>query len=293
MRPSFSYLRPRSAADAVEMKSRYGARARFWAGGTDMMLLWQQGKARFDHCIDLTFVDDIKAIVPGEREIRIGAMATLDVLDRQASGNPMLQMLAEVARLMCTPQTRTIATIGGNLCHAAPSADLPPLLVAMEARTRILGPEGKRELPVEDFFRGVNETALEDDEMLIAVTVPIPAKRRQASYKRVARTVVDIALVSSAVALTVDGGDISEARVVLGAVAPVPIRSRAAEAMLRGTRLAALEGRILKEVGRLASADSTPISDIRASAAYRREMCDVLTRRAVEDCIGKLVGRSV
>ena len=275
------------------MKSRYGARARFWAGGTDMMLLWQQGKVRFDHCIDLTFLDDVKAIVLGEREIRIGAMATLDVLDRQANDSPMLQTLAEAARLMCTSQTRTIATIGGNLCHAAPSADLPSLLVAMGAQAQILGPEGERELPLEDFFRGVNETALEDDEMLTAVTVPIPSQRREASYRRVARTVVDIALVGSAVALTADGGDITEARVVLGAVAPVPVRSRAAEAMLQGTRLVAIEGEIVQEVGRLASADSKPITDIRASAAYRREMCDVLTRRAVEDCIGKLAGGPV
>ncbi len=290
MRAPFTYHRPNSAAEAVDVKARFGAAARFWAGGTDLMLSWQRGNAEIDHCIDLTFLDDAKAIETDEYGIHIGALASVDSLEQSVNGDPEMQALAAAVRLMCTPQTRTIATIGGNLCHAAPSADLPPVLMALEARARVLGPAGERELALEDFFQGVNETALIDDEMLLAVTVPPAAGRRVASYRRVARTVVDIALAGSAVALTADDGVITEARVVLCAVAPVPLRSRAAEAVLQGISLGAVNDDVVAEAGRLAAADSKPISDIRASGAYRREMCDVLTRRAAGDCIAQLGG---
>jgi CO/xanthine dehydrogenase FAD-binding subunit len=290
MRSPFAYHRPGSLAEAVVLKSRFGAAARFWAGGTDLMLLWQRGDVAFDHCIDLTFLGDAKSIETDAHGIHIGAMATLDALEQWANGDPRIQALADAARLMCTPQTRTIATVGGNICHGAPSADLPPPLIALGAQAHILGPDGERELPLDDFFLGVNETALDDAEVLVAITLPIATGHRAASYRRVARTVVDIALTGSAVALTANGGEIAEARVVLGAVAPIPLRSRAAEDVLRGISLGAVTDEVLAEAGRLAASDSRPISDIRAGAAYRREMCAVLTRRAASDCIAQLRG---
>ncbi len=287
----FEYLRPTTPHEAVAMKARHGVRARFWAGGTDLMLGWQQGTAAFDYCIDLGFLSGLDGIECGDGRIRIGALVTLDELDRASGRGPLLEALGATARLMCTPQTRTIATVGGNLCHAAPSADLSPLLLALDAEAVIAGPTGERSISLEDFIRGPNETALADDEILVEVRVPLPTRRREACYRRVARTSVDIALTGVAVALTSDGeGRIADARIALCAVAPVPLRSRAAEEVLVGAELSTFDGALSAAAGERAAADARPITDLRASAEYRREMVRVLTRRAICEVVGKLAG---
>ncbi len=287
----FEYLRPATPYEAVAMKARHGARARFWAGGTDLMLGWQQGTAAFDYCIDLGFLPGLDGIACEDGWIRIGALVTLDDLDRASGRGPILEALGGTARLMCTPQTRTIATVGGNLCHAAPSADLSPLLLALDAEAVLAAPTGERSISLEDFIRGPNETALADDEILIEIRVPVPTRPREACYRRVARTSVDIALTGVAVALTSDGeGRIADARIALCAVAPVPLRSRAAEEVLVGAELATFDGALSAAAGERAAVDARPITDLRASADYRREMVRVLTRRAIGEVVGKLAG---
>ncbi len=273
------------------MKAQYGSKARCWAGGTDLILLWQRGQVDLEYCLDLTFLPELRYIEPKKNEVRIGAMATLDDLDRASDINPLMAVLGATARLMNSPQTRTLATVGGNLCHASPSADLSPLFVALDSEAKILSASGERTVPMERFFQGVNKTALKDDEILVEIKVPLPSSRREASYRRVARTVVDIALVSSSVSLTADdGGALTDARIVLGAVAPVPIRCKAAEKVLAGANTAELDGGLAEKAGRLSAKDSKPISDVRASKEYRREMCSVLTRRAIEESVRKLGG---
>ena len=143
---------------------------------------------------------------------------------------------------------------------------------------------------MEDFFTGVNRTVLRDEELLHRIGVPIPDERREASYKRVARTVVDIALVSTAVSVTASEGRISDARVSLGSVAPVPIRAPEAERMLTGCELSGVDEGVLVRAGRAAAAAAEPISDVRAGADYRRKMCAVLTHRALAESLNRLNG---
>ncbi len=286
----FSYLRPDSIDAAIAMKSRHGENARYWAGGTDLMLQWRRGEVSLDHCIDLTrlaALDGIEAVPEG---IRIGAMATLDDLDRAASMHPVMTALADTARLMCTKQTRTIATVGGNMCNASPGADLSPLFVALEARCLIHGHEGQRSIPMEDFLVGVNRTNLVADELLSAIVVPLPQARREASYRRVARTVVDIALVSAAVSLTVTEGALTGARIALGSVAPAPVRVGKGEAVLVGRSLQDVDTALLEEAASHATGVARPISDVRAGRDYRTRMCPVLVRRALADALGRLRG---
>ena len=291
MTTPFAYHRPNTSQQAVELKARYGDRAKFWAGGTDMSLLWEAGAVSLDYCIDLTFLEDFGKIAQDSNSIRIGSLVTLSELVSASHRSAALRAIGDVARLMCTPQTRTIATIGGNLCHASPSADLTTLLISMDARVQLLGVSAERTLPLEDFLLGVNKTAIADDEMLTGIEIPAPVTRRETSYRRVARTVVDIALVSASVSISAsDAGVIVEARVVLGAVGPIPIRSRASEKALVGNNIGNLDKNLLDHVGQLAAAASMPISDIRAGKAYRNEMCNVLTRRAIGDCVLLLTG---
>jgi carbon-monoxide dehydrogenase medium subunit len=279
-----AYHRPSTIAEAISLKARHGDTARYWAGGTDLFLLIERRGLAFEHCIDLSAIADLNGAVREPDALRIGAMTSLAGVERAARLDTGLRIVVETVRLMCTPQTRTLATIGGNMCHAAPSADLSPALIALDAEAIIVGPDGERTMPLWKFFEHVNRTALRGPELLAAIRIPLHPGPRAAAYRRVARTVVDIALVSSGCGVRVaPDGRIADARIVLGAVAPVPIRAREAESMLEGQPLDALrDAALMLRVGESAASASLPITDIRGSDWYRRRMCAVLTVRALD-----------
>ncbi len=287
MRTRFDYIRPSSVKEAVAAKLGHGDEAVYWAGGTDMMLQWKCGDRTPKYCIDLTFLDEMRGIEVRSGEIRIGALASLEDLERSAGAHNLLKTLSDITKLMCTPQTRTIATVGGNLCNASPAADLSPALVAMNASAVLVGADALRQVSMIDFFEGVNRTALREAEVLGEIRIPLPDDRRVvASYRRIDRTVVDIALVNASACLTIFGTGIVETCVIaLGAVAPVIIRSPAAESVIAGKPVGDLDDATLAEAGAHAFADARPISDVRASATYRRDMVKVMVRRALSDCI--------
>ena len=293
MTKPFEYLRPSTSEEAITLKAKYKDRARYWAGGTDLMLQWRVGEVDIDYCIDLTFVPTLNYIENERDGVRIGAMTSLDALDNAASLNQLMKVIGYTARLMCTKQTRTISTVGGNMCNASPGADLSPLFVALDSEATIMGSDGSRTVLMENFFQGVNETILKDEELLVEIRVPVPDHPREACYKRVARTFVDIALISSAVSISSDNGVVTDARISLGSVAPVPIRSRAAEQKLIGSILSEIDDDILEEIGQLAATDASPISDIRAGKEYRLDMCTVLTRRSLEESVRNLIRKQI
>ena len=293
MTKPFEYLRPSTSKEAIALKAKYKDRARYWAGGTDLMLQWRAGEVDIDYCIDLTFVPTLNYIENERDGVRIGAMTSLDALDNAASLNQLMKVIGYTARLMCTKQTRTISTVGGNMCNASPGADLSPLFVALDSEATIMGSDGSRTVLMENFFQGVNETILKDEELLVEIRVPVPDHPREACYKRVARTFVDIALISSAVSISSDNGVVTDARISLGSVAPVPIRSRAAEQKLIGSILSEIDDDILEEIGQLAATDASPISDIRAGKEYRLDMCTVLTRRSLEESVRNLIRKQI
>lgn len=288
MKKPFEYLRPSTFEEAIALKAQHKNRAKYWAGGTDLMLQWRAGEVDIDYCIDLTYVPQFNYIENEQDGVRIGAMASLDDLDHAAKMNQLMEVIGYTARLMCTKQTRTISTVGGNMCNASPGADLSPLFVALDSEATIMGSGGSRTVLMEHFFQGVNETILNDEELLIEIKVPVPEYPKEACYKRVARTFVDIALISSAVSISSNNGVVADARISLGSVAPTPIRSRVAEQKLIGSILSDINDDLLEEVGQLAASDASPISDVRAGKEYRRDMCNVLTRRAVEESLKKL-----
>lgn len=292
MRSQFEYLRPETLEEAVSMKTDHGAKAMYWAGGTDMMLHWQREKYHPEFCIDLTYLPAMDAIKVEAGQISIGAMVSLTMLENSGDRHHLLATLSTITKLMCTPQTRTIATVGGNMCNASPAADLSPAFVAMNADAVILGAGGVRRVSMFEFFEGVNQTALRDGELLSEIAIPLPSSGRiAASYKRIDRTVVDIALVNASTAMTIDdAGAVSQAVVALGSVAPVIVRSDAAGSVLIGKPFDQIDDAVLAAAGEAAAADAKPISDVRASAGYRRDMVKVMTRRSIQDCIDQLKG---
>jgi carbon-monoxide dehydrogenase medium subunit len=195
--------------------------------------------------------------------------------------------IAESARLIGGVQVQNRASLGGNICNGAPSADAVPALVCHDARALIVGGRGRRRLPVEQLFKGPGRTVLQADEILICLELPPPQPCSAAKYLRFTpRREMDIAIAGVGVWIRLGAdGSIVEARVVLASVAPTPVRAPSAEQRLVGER----PGRgLFEEAGRLAAADAQPISDTRGSADYRRSLVCVLAARALADCCQRL-----
>lgn len=284
--PRFEVLAARTVEEACAGLGRYGSRARAIAGGTDLLVALRRRKAEASLLVDLKTIPGLDAIREDGGALRLGALATLGEIERSALIRSRFAMIADSARRVGSPQIRNLATAGGNLCHGSPAADLAPALIALGGRAKVQGLGGEREIALEEFFLGPGVTALKEDEVLVEIQVPAPPPyTRGACLKLPARTAVDLALVGVAAVITLDsaGRRIEEAKIALGAVAPTPIRARAAEGVLQRQRL---EKDLPERAARAASEEARPISDVRGSAAYRKEMVKVLTNRLLGELIG-------
>ncbi len=289
MAQSFQFLQPNSPQEACDLKEIYGLKAVFWAGGTDLMLEWRAGAVNFEYCINLSNLNDLSYIHQDKQQTSIGALTTIASIETYSGFEHGLSVLPKVAKVFATPQIRNTATIGGNLCHAVPSADYAVPLIALDAEVRLLAVSGDRSLPLKAFFKDVRKTVLKNDELLVEILIPTLPPSTACAFQRVGRSSVDIALVNTAVRLTIDKQQrIKQARIVLGAVAPTPIRSESAEELLIGQQINDVKDEFLEKVGERAAADTLPISDVRTSAAYRKEASKVLVKRAIVDALGQL-----
>lgn len=281
MRPEFAYHRPATVGEACRILA-VEPRAAILAGGTDLMVHLQQawrGK-RPAAVVNIKRIPGLAGIEVTEAAVRLGALASLTALLEHPVLAAEYPVLPSTARYMGSPAIRNMATVGGNLCNASPAADLPPVLLALDAEVGIAGPGGERRLPLEQFFRGPSRTALGPGELLVWVEFP---RRRPAwpiTYERLdVRRAMDIAIAGAALSVRRDGARVREARVALCAVAPIPLRVREAEAALGAAGLT--DGAIAR-AAELAMAAARPISDVRATAEYRREMVGTLVRRGLE-----------
>jgi carbon-monoxide dehydrogenase medium subunit len=250
------------------------------AGGTDLLPQMKNGVLKPRRVVDLSALPELKILVlTADGNLRVGAGVSARRLEQAAELHTGFQALAESAALVGSFQIRNLATLGGNLANAAPSADMAPPLLALEAEFLIAGPKGSRRVPAADFFLGVRRTQLAPDEMLVEIIIPAPAPRSGGTYVRhTPRRELDIAVVGVASQLTLDGGACRKARISLGAVAPVPVRATEAEARLEGQELSP---ELIEEAAQLAVKAASPISDQRGSAEFRKHLVRVLTRRTL------------
>lgn len=287
-----AFHRPTSVATALrlfESEHRAGGRGKFVAGGTDLVVL---GDRSLRWLVDLTRLP-LRYVKKRGRGWTIGATSTLADLERSAAiGRLADGILAEAAGTAGSRQIRAMGTAGGNLANASPASDLAPPLLALDASVVIAGKGGRRTVPLERFFRGVNRTVL-DGGLLVEIVIPAPPApkggRAAWSFQKLGRLESDIAVVNAAAGVAVDAaGRCTWARIALGAVAPTPLRARGAEALLVGKPLdrAAAEAAAAR-----AAAEAKPVTDVRGTAEYRREMSRVLVARALAECLEKL-GRS-
>lgn len=277
---AFDYFAPTSVDQAIALLAQHKGRGVPLAGGTDLLPQLKNKLSAPAALIDLKKLSVLRGIsYDGSSGLRIGALATHSEIltHRDIAGH--YPVLAQAAGTIGSVQVRNKGTVGGNLCHAVPSADMAPPLIALGATAVIRGSAGQRELPLEDFFTGPNQTVLKDDELLIELKVPAPAPRSAAVFlKHGVRKAMEIAIVCVASYVSLQDGVCSGVRITMGAVAPTPLRARKAESLLSGK---ALSQDLAAQVGTVAAQEARPITDMRGSLEYRRAIVQALTSRTL------------
>ncbi len=280
----FEFLAPTSLREAVRLFEQHGDGARFMAGGTDLLVGIRRGLARPTVIVSLARIKRLDRVrYKRDSGLLIGATARLADVARNRSVRRHYPSLAQAIGGMATVQVRNMGTVAGNICNASPCADTVPMLMALDARVETTGPDGERSISLRELFEGPGETVLSRGEIVTSVIVPPPPEGSGTSYQRLApRGKVDVGTASVAVLVVMKDGLCVEARVFLGAVAPVVMRASEAEAVLEGSRLQPLDRQVVRMAAERAAEQSQPISDVRAGAKYRRMLVAVATSRAVE-----------
>jgi CO/xanthine dehydrogenase FAD-binding subunit len=279
--PRFEYLAPKTLGEACSLMLLHKGKAQVSSGGTDLLPKMKDKVVRPQYIIGLRSISGLDYVEYDKKEgLRIGGLATLAQVAEAPVVVKGFALLREAILQMASVQVRNVGTVAGNLCNASPSADTAPSLIVMGAKAKVLSANGKsRTVALEDFFAGPGKTVLEDGELLEEVQVPNLAGKSAGAYLKLSlRRAMDLATVGVGCFLTLDGKACKDVRIALGAVAPTPLRAKAAEAVLKGS---ALKDDVLEKAAAAAMKASEPITDIRGSAEYRRKMVGVLTKRAV------------
>ena len=290
----FEYLEPESIKEALVLLSRYQGRSKIIAGGTDLMLQMRNRFIRPEVVVDITRIPGLDSIAFDDPQgLRLGALTTIRVLETSVELQEKYSILSQAAGQLGSVAIRNVATVGGNLCNALPSAETSQALVSLSAHVRIIGPGGERTIPLEDFFIDVRKTVLQPDEILLEIIVPESPPCTYGRYiKHSPRGSIDLAVVNMAVLMTMapDEQVCWDARIVMGAVFPTPLRARKAEEMLKGKRV---DDALIDQVAQAASDEAHPRrGSIRGSFEYKKEMVRVLTRRAIREVTGPKEGMS-
>jgi carbon-monoxide dehydrogenase medium subunit len=289
--PRFEYVVPDNLSEAMAFLREYPQECLIMAGGTDV-LVSMKGKKCSPRCVmDIKELLDLKGMRETKEGLELGALTTLYEIETSPAVINRWPALAEAAGTVGSYQVRTRATLGGNICNASPSADTAIPLIALQALANIAGPKGLRTIPLENVFKGPGENALDADELLISVSVPNPSARSGCVYlKHSPRKAMDIAIVGVAAYVHLDDRDTCKAaRICLGAVAPIPLRTKNAEDILVGQEL---DEKLIALAASVASQEAKPISDVRSSADYRKAVLPVMIRRAIHDAVRRASERN-
>lgn len=272
----FEYHRPETIEQALALAARL-EEARFVAGGTDLLVGMGTGRPMPATVISLRGIAELAEITSGDR-VRIGAGTPLTDIAAHPVVRSSFPALVESIAVLGGPQIRNMATLGGNLCNASPAADTAPALLVHAATIEVIGADGAREVPVAEFFLGPGRSCLEPGEIVVAVNLEPPAPGTKAAFLRKGRVRMDLAIASVAALAVVDDGTLIGLRLAAGAVAPTPLRLTHAEALLEGLPLTTERRASALDAAR---SEISPITDLRATADYRRHLTGVLLDRAL------------
>jgi CO/xanthine dehydrogenase FAD-binding subunit len=286
--PNFDYEAPTSLASALELLARPGE-VRPLAGGTDIIDQLKSNRRNADLVVDLKRIPELLNIEANGSGLRIGSAVSCTEVNKFTIINGGYAALSESAELIGSIHIQNRASVGGNVCNAAPSADTIPALLVHEAVAHTVSTSGgSREIPLIDFFAGPGQTVLQKGEILRELVLPAPSASTASAYLRfIPRNEMDIAVagVGSLIEVDPSSGVVTKARIALASVAPTPVRAYAAEEFLEGT---VIDAAAIDETADLAVGSAVPITDVRGSAEYRKELIRVLTKRTLSICLERL-----
>jgi aerobic carbon-monoxide dehydrogenase medium subunit len=279
----FDLAEPTSLAEAIKLLDPNDAAVRPLAGGTALMLMIKAGVFRPSKLVSLRLVEPrYSTIVAGGDGLHIGALSTLALLERSAEVRAHAPLITRTLLRLANVRVRNVATVGGALAHGDPHMDLPPVLIALGAKVRIVGPRGERSLSLEDLFSGYFETVLERNELISEVQVPSQGGKKAAYIKMTTGSADDWPALCVATVLELQGKAVKSARVVASAATAKATRLASVETMLTG---AAIDDPALARAGAAAAEEAEILPDIRGSVAYKRELMRVCVRRAVRQAL--------
>lgn len=281
--PRFEYLSPDTVEEALGLLNQYGQKAKVLAGGTDLISEMKWGEHKPEYVISLGRISGLDNIDYDEKSgLKLGALCKIAQIEKSDVIREYYPILSQAASVLASMEIRNRATVGGNLCTAAPSADMPPSLLALEARAVIASNEGERALPLEDFFAGPKKTVLKHDEILVRLEVPPMKPNSAGEYVKFGRRrAMEIAMIGVAALLTIEPKENQciDLKLAFATAAPTPIRTKEAEKKLIGNKL---DANIIETAAQMASEEASPRTSWRTTEEYRRDLIPVLTRRAIQ-----------
>ena len=273
----FEYFKPRSLEEAWELRAKIPD-SLFIAGGTDVLVSIKNDECRPKALISLRSIPGLTGIETGDA-VRIGALTTISDIVQHKELDRRYPVLGEAAKSLGSVQIRNVATIGGNLCNASPCADMTLPLLVLDAKLRLRTPKETREVPISEFFKGPAETCLSPHEIMTDILLEPLQKNMKTCFIKKGRVKMDLAVASVAVLMEMEGKRCRKARIAAGSVAPIPLRLHKAESVLKG---AAISSRTVARTQQLAEDEIVPITDIRSSEEYRRQITGILVKRALQ-----------
>ncbi len=280
---AFEYLAPKGVGEAIEFLRRYGEDAKLLAGGQSLVPMMKLRVARPKYLIDIHRIADLNYIREDAGSVHLGAMTRhVQIEDSQLIGEK-LPILREAASEIGDAQVRNRGTIGGGLVEADPSGDYGAVVLALNAEMKCMSPRGERVIPAADFFTFAYTTALQSDEILTEVILPIPNSGSAGVYLKLERVAGDFAIASAAVQLSLDPNDAcNQIGIGVTGAGTVPQKALSVEILLRGKKITP---ELIEEAGRLIQEGAEPIEDLRGSAAYKKKALSAILRRAIAESL--------
>jgi len=273
----FDYLEPKTIEEAVRYLAKHGEKAKVIAGGTDLLVKMKMGQVHPEVLVNISGVPALRFLIE-DKNLRIGALTSFRELEKSRVIKEKHTALFEAARSVSSIQIKMMGTVGGNLCHASPAADSAPPLIVFGGKVKLVGKGGERIVPLEDFFISPGESVLSPKELLVEIQIPELSSKTGSAFLKMVRVSADLSKVSVAVAILRDGDVCKDCRIALGAVAKTPLRAKKAEEMLKGEKV---KEALVEKASLQASQEIQPITDLRSTAWYRKEVAKVMVRDAI------------
>ncbi len=278
-----TYHKATSLEDAIALVQSLGEEAKFMSGGHSLLPMMKLRFATPEHIIDISKIEGLSFIKEEGDLLKIGAMTTQTEMEYSDLLRSKYPIFSDAVKLTADPSVRNVGTLGGNIAHGDAANDQPALMLAMRATVIAHGAEGRRSIPIDDFFHGFYMTALEPADILVEIHIPKASKHSGGAYHKVERKVGDYATAGVAVYLELDDdGMCREIGIALTNVSAVPMRVERAEEMLRGKKIT---DELIDQVGVVASEDCEPTSDLRGSEAYKRSLVNTITKRMLNKAL--------